>query len=127
MANNKETNPSAFGAPSPSSKLAKSTKDLVIRGGPKPTGTIKYTTGHSIDKVVTGGCSTCGSLNHATVKCDRKDVPPKYLMSGALQSDVECSTTASAADYATATPAAKSGQANGGPQPGRGGGRRHSA
>lgn len=112
MANNKENNPSAFGAPS---------KDLVIRGGPKPTGSIKYTTGHSIDNVVTGGCSTCGSLNHATVKCDRKDVPSQYMMSGALQTDVECSTTS------TATPAAKSGEANDGQRPGRGGGRRHSA
>lgn len=127
MANNKENNPSAFRAPSSSSKLAKSTKDLVIRGGPKPTGAIKYATHNSIDNVVTGGCSTCGSLHHATVKCDRKDAPSEYLMSGALQPDVECSTTASVTDSAAATPAAKGAQGNGGKRPGQGAGRRHSA
>lgn len=107
MANDKENNSSSL-------------------GGPPIKDALDYDERYGLDNVVIGGCSTCGSLQHETVKCDRKDSSSDLMMSGALQPDTNSSTGPPAAASSTTAPAAESGQTNTGSTPGQGDGRRHS-
>lgn len=87
---------------------------------------LDYDDRSSLDNVVIGGCSTCGSLQHDTVKCDRKDSSSELMMSGAIQPDTDSSTGPPAEASSTAAPVAKSDQANTGSTSGHGDGRRRS-
>lgn len=95
-------------------------------GGPPTKDALDYDDRSSLDNVVIGGCSTCGSLQHDTVKCDRKDSSSEFMMSGALQPDTNSSTSPPAETSSTAAPAAKSDQANTGSTSGQVDGRRRS-
>ncbi|POS78302.1 hypothetical protein DHEL01_v203310 [Diaporthe helianthi] len=97
MASDKENNPNASSdpGPRPGTKLANSTSALSLRDDAVDEKTNKLQLGpkrnphdDALDAVVVGGCSTCASHEHPTVKCDREP-PPKLLMSGALQTDLE--------------------------------------
>lgn len=112
MSNNKENNPSSLSGPAAgasttsatsNSKPSKSTMETKIQD------MLYYSASDGLDDVVTGGCSNCGSDQHETVKCDRKDIQSEYMMSGALQTDEDSTTSATAATAAT-TPAEKGGQ-----------------
>ena len=129
MTNNKENDPGSFDGRS-------------ARNDPKPTTPTRDPETHDaldpfdypvfggLDEAVVGGCSTCGSLQHATIKCDKK-VPSEYLMSGALQSDSDRPTLATATNSSAAAAAAptdaKGGQANDDTSRGQGANRRRSA
>ncbi|KAG6366571.1 hypothetical protein INS49_000749 [Diaporthe citri] len=110
MPDNKENNPSSLGGPAAGTSTTSATSNSKP---PKPTmGTkiqdmLYYSASDGLDDVVIGGCSTCGSVQHETVKCDRKDVQSEYMMSGALQTETDSSACASATD----APADKGGQA----------------
>lgn len=113
MADKKENDPSSIGGPTAGASTASATSDSKMS---KPTvnmkiqGSVHYDASKELDDVVMGGCSTCGSLQHDTFECDHED-QPEYMMSGALQTEVDSSTSASATASSTATPAEKGGQA----------------
>lgn len=112
MADKKENAPSSIGGTPAGASTANATGDSKMS---KPTvdkkvqGSVHYDASKELDDVVMGGCSTCGSLQHDTVKCDREDILPEYVMSGALQTEVDSSTSASASASSTAAPAEKGG------------------
>lgn len=90
MTSNKENNTNATSGPGPSprTKLAISTQALSLRDSDDTlveANDHESATHDGLDGVVTGSCSTCGSDQHGTVKCDSKDPPPELMMSGALQ------------------------------------------
>lgn len=126
MSDNKENKPLSLGGPaaasttsaSKDSKAAKSTTNKEIQDS------LVHDANDGLDDVVYGGCSTCGSAQHDTVKCDRKDVPAEYMMSGALQTDMNPSACATG----TAAPAVKGYEAESVMTSGEdaGAGRRHS-
>lgn len=131
MANDKENNDKVLGSPAASATSpaeqaeqadstthAKMQDDLDVSD---------YTADYDLDDIVTGGCSTCGSDQHDTVKCDKKDAPPEFMMSGALQADTDSSTSAPADASTTAAPAEKGDQGSSGMPASEGMGRRHSA
>ncbi|KKY34651.1 hypothetical protein UCDDA912_g05373 [Diaporthe ampelina] len=142
MASDKENNDKALGspaaataaaaAPSKQSKLANSTADLKMQD---ILDVGDYPAHYDLDDIVTGGCSTCGSVQHGTVKCDKKDAPSGFMMSGALQADTDssnfapatASTTAAAAEETTPAPSEKGDQGSSGMAVGQGTGRRRSA
>lgn len=113
MSDNKK-NPNAAS----NSKLTESTMDTKIQDS------FYCNASDGLDDVVIGGCSACGSVEHETVKCDRKDVQSEFMMSGALQTDTDSSPCASAT---TAAPLAEQGgQAQPGKPVGQDAGRRRS-
>lgn len=127
MSNNKN-NPGALRGPAAGASTTSATSNLKpskpTTMGTKIHDMLYYSASDGLDDVVIGGCSTCGSYQHETVKCDRKDVQSEYMMSGALHPDHDSSTYASAAT--TATPADNGGQAQSGVSQGQGSGRRRS-
>ncbi|KAI7784567.1 hypothetical protein LA080_009804 [Diaporthe eres] len=128
MPDNKENNPSSVGGPaagaSTTSATSNSKPSKPTTMGTKIQDMLYHSASDGLNDVVIGGCSTCGSYQHETVKCDPKDVQSEYMMSGALQTDEDSSTYASAT--ATATPAVKGGQPQSCVPEGQGSGRRRS-
>ncbi|KAG8157590.1 hypothetical protein KVR01_012632 [Diaporthe batatas] len=96
MASTKENNTNPFMGPGLSlrTRPANTTNALSLRDG---NGTLAETTNNSqpaathdgVADLVTGSCSTCGSAQHDTARCDSRDPPPELTMSGALQRDPE--------------------------------------
>lgn len=111
MADDKENDPSSLDGPAAGASTTSATDDLKK---PKSTMTMQNSLNSlardGLDDVVMGGCSTCGSLQHNTVKCDRQDVPSAYMMSGALQTDEGSSASVPTAASVTDTPDEKPGQ-----------------
>lgn len=119
MPDNKENNRSSLGGPAAGASATSDTsnsKPSKSALGAKIQDMLYYSASDGLDDVVTGGCSTCGSVQHETVKCDRKDVQSDYMMSGALQTDADSSMCAPA----TEAPAEKGGQAQSGMPLGQG-------
>lgn len=135
MADKKESDASSIGGATAGASTANATSDSKMS---KPTedtkmqGSDHYNASKGLDDLVTGGCSTCGSVQHDTVECDSEDTQPEYMMSGALQTDMGSSTfksttgTATARASSTAAPAETGGQAQSGMPSGQDGGRRRS-
>ncbi|KAK2613568.1 hypothetical protein N8I77_000475 [Diaporthe amygdali] len=100
MANNKENDPSSISGSTAgastnnNSNLSKPTEDPKTKGGMNTNSS--YSVHDTLDSVMRGACSTCGSSEHDTVRCDEKDAP-ECMMSGALQTGND---SAAAADYA---------------------------
>ncbi|KAI3400558.1 hypothetical protein diail_2759 [Diaporthe ilicicola] len=117
MASNKENDPNAFSGSTsgPSTNATTSNSQLA-----KPTKNVRFEDAmdldtddpaqSSLDDILTGGCSTCGSFEHATVQCGETDISSALMMSGALQTGADLSAPTTASGAARASSMEKSGQ-----------------